>query len=152
MGPTPCLSDPRILYAAKGAHVFLDTAVRFSTEGEENSATDNQRGLASDIFALLGAGASSVIGAHHSPKPFARENVMRLENVLRGSGDIGAMVATAWGIKQLDPNQNIVHVENIKPRDFQPPGPFQLIGRPYINDEGDFRIHKNPAECGSLMD
>lgn len=62
------------------------------------------------------------------------------------------MVATAWGIKQLDAAQNIVHVENIKPRDFQPPGPFQLIGRPYINDEGDFRIHKNPAECGSLMD
>jgi len=151
-GPTPCLSDPRILAAAKGAHVFLDTAVRFSAEGDENSAGDNQRGLATDIFALLGAGARTVEGAHHSPKPFARENVMRLENVLRGSGDIGAMVSTAWGIKQIDAAQNIIHIENIKPRDFQPPPPFQLIGRPCIDQTGDFLLHKKPGDCGSLMD
>ncbi len=152
MGPTPCLSDPRILAAAKDAHVMLDTAVRFSSDGDENSAADNQRGLASDIFALLGAGAKSVIGAHHSPKPFAKENVMRLENVLRGSGDIGAMVSTAWGIKQLDASENIIHVENVKPRDFEPPRPFQIIGRPFIDEEGDFRILKRPGECGSLQD
>jgi hypothetical protein len=152
MGPTPCLSDPRILYAAKGAHVVLDTAVRFSTDGDENSAADNQRGLATDIFALLGAGARSVIGAHHSPKPFARENVMRLENVLRGSGDIGAMLTTAWGIKQVDAARNILHIENIKPRDFQPPPPFQIIGRPFIDEMGDFELYKKPGECGSLMD
>jgi DnaB-like helicase N terminal domain/AAA domain len=151
-GPTPCLSDPRILYAAKGAHVFLDTAVRFSAEGDENSAGDNQRGLAADIFALLAAGARTVQGAHHAPKPFARENVMRLENVLRGSGDIGAMVSTAWGVKQIDAAQNIVHIENIKPRDFQPPQPFQLIGRPYIDQVGDFMLHKKPGDCGSLQD
>ena len=150
-GPTPCLSDPRILAAAKDSHVYLDTAVRFS-EGEENSSGDNQRGLATDIFALLGAGARQVIGAHHSPKPFARETVMTLENVLRGSGDIGAMLSTAWGIKQIDTDQNIIHIENIKPRDFQPPGPFQLIGRPWINDTGDFRMHKKPNYCGTLAD
>jgi hypothetical protein len=120
-GPTPCLSDPRILFAVKGAHVFLDTAARFG-EGDENSAGDNMRGLASDIFALLGAGARSVIAAHHSPKPFARENVMRLENVLRGSGDIGAILTTAWGVKQLDAAANIIHIENVKPRDFQQDG------------------------------
>lgn len=151
-GPTPCLSDPRILYAAKGGHVFLDTAVRFSTEGDENSAGDNQRGLAMDIFALLSAGARTVVGAHHSPKPFAKENIMRLENVLRGSGDIGAMVTTAWGIKQLDRDKNIIHMENIKPRDFQPPPPFQLIGRPYIDTEGDFRMYRRPGDCGFLQD
>jgi hypothetical protein len=152
LGPTPRLNDPRILLAAKGAHVFLDTAVRFSSEGSENDAGDNQRGLASDIFALLGAGARTVIGAHHSPKPFVKENTMRLENILRGTGDIGAMVATCWGIKQLDPGENIVHIENVKPRDFQPPQPFQLIGRPHISDDGDFRMHKRPGECGDLMD
>jgi hypothetical protein len=150
-GPTPCLSDPRILYAAKGAHVFLDTAVRFGTD-DENSATDNQRGLASDIFALLQAGARSVTGAHHSPKPFARENVMRLENVLRGSGDIGAMLTTAWGIKPINAAQNIIHIENIKPRDFQPCGPFQIIGRPDIDDLGDFSLHKEPGQCGALQE
>jgi hypothetical protein len=151
-GPTPCLSDPRILYGAKGAHVFLDTAVRFSAEGDENSAGDNQRGLAADIFALLASGARTVIGAHHAPKPFAKENVMRLENVLRGSGDIGAMLTTAWGIKQLDPAQNIIHIENLKPRDFQPVAPFQIIGRPFIDRQGDFQLFKRPGECGPLMD
>ena len=150
-GPTPCLSDPRILFACKGAHVILDTAVRFS-EGEENSSGDNQRGLASDIFALLGAGARSVLAAHHSPKPFAKETVMRLENVLRGSGDIGAMLTTAWGIKQLDDAQNIIHVENIKPRDFQPCGPFQIVGRPFIDQAGDFKLLKPPGECGNLSE
>jgi 5S rRNA maturation endonuclease (ribonuclease M5) len=151
-GPTPCLSDAPMLAAAKGAHVFLDTAVRFSAEGDENSASDNQRGLATDIFALLGAGARTVVGAHHSPKSFARENVMGLENVLRGSGDVGAMVATAWGVKQLDAVQNIIQIENIKPRDFQPPEPFQLIGRPHIDQAGDFEMYKKPGECGFLMD
>jgi len=148
-GPTPCLSDPHILYAAKGAHVILDTAVRFG-DGDENSAGDNQRGLAKDIFALLGAGARSVIGAHHSPKPFAKESVMTLEGVLRGSGDVGAMLTTCWGIKQLNADQNIIHVQNVKPRDFQPCGPFQVIGRPWINETGDFRLHKRPGECGTL--
>jgi len=135
----------------RGAHVFLDTASRFG-EGDENSAGDNMRGLASDIFALLGSGARSVIAAHHSPKPFARENVMRLENVLRGSGDIGAMLTTAWGVKQLDATANVIHIENVKPRDFQPCGPFQIIGRPHIDESGDFRIFKLPGECGPLMD
>jgi len=150
-GVTPCLSDPHILFAAKGAHVILDTAVRFG-DGDENSAGDNQRGLAKDIFALLGAGARSVIGAHHSPKPFAKESVMTLEGVLRGSGDVGAMLTTCWGIKQLDADQNIIHVQNVKPRDFQPCGPFQIVGRPFINETGDFRLHKRPGECGSLME
>lgn len=150
-GPTPCLSDPRVLFAVKGAHVILDTAARFG-EGDENSAGDNMRGLATDIFALLGSGARTVIAAHHSPKPFARENTMRLENVLRGSGDIGAMLTTAWGVKQLDAAANIIHIENIKPRDFQPCQPFQIIGRPHIDVSGDFQILKRPGECGLLME
>lgn len=150
-GPAPELHDPRILSAAKGANVFLDSVVRF-VQGSENEAADNERGLASDIFALLAAGARTVVGAHHAPKLFAKENDMRLENVLRGTGDIGAMVSTAWGIKQLDSRQNIIHIENIKQRDFQPCGPFQIIGRPYIDEEHDFRMYKKPGECGTLQD
>jgi AAA domain len=152
MGPTPLLSDPRILAAAKGAHVFLDTIIRFQTEGDENSASDNQRGLAADIFALLEAQARTIVPAQHSPKSFINQSVMNLENCVRGSGDIGAMVATGWGLKQLDATQNVVHVENLKPRDFQPPGPFQIIGRPYIDESGDFRMHKPPNECSPLAD
>jgi hypothetical protein len=148
-GPTPDLSDPTVLAAAKDAYVFLDPTIRFE-KGNENEAADNQRGLAHDIFTLGRAGARAVIAAHHAPKNFAKESVMTLENMLRGTGDIGAMVATAWGIKQLDAEKNIIHIENLKARDFKPFGPFQIIGRPYINEEGDFRMHKKPGECGSL--
>src|ERR1019366_7087853 len=31
-----------------------------------------------------------------------------------------------------------------------PCGPFQIIGRPYINEKGDFLMYKKPGECGSL--
>lgn len=149
-GPTPPLDDPQILAAAKGAHVFLDTAIRFR-EGNENDASDNQE-LANRIFDLLRAGACTVVAAQHSPKTFAKETTMTLENMVRGSTDIGAMVATAWGIKQLDHRQNIIHIQNIKPRDFEPCGPFQIIGRPYIDNEGHFLIYKKPGECGFLAD
>ena len=150
-GPTPDLSHPKILAAAKDAHVFLDPIIRFES-GNENEATDNQKGLANDIFALLRAGARAVIAAHHAPKNFAKDSVMTLENMLRGTGDIGAMAATVWGIKQLDSEKNIIQVENLKARDFEPCRPFQIIGRPYINEEGDFRLHKKPGECGSLAE
>ncbi len=149
MGPPPLLQDPRLLCAAKGAHVFLDTAMRFA-DGDESSASDISQGLAKDLFALTGAGARAITGAHHSPKTFARENQMTLENVLRGSGDLGAMLSTCWAVKLVDPIQNIVHVENVKPRDFQPCGPFQLIARPFIDQTGDFRLFKGPGECGRL--
>jgi hypothetical protein len=148
-GQTPDLSNPTILAAAKDAYVFLDPTIRFE-KGSENEAADNQRGLAADIFALLRAGARAVILAHHAPKSFSKESVMTLENMLRGTGDIGAMVGTAWGIKQLNAEKNIIHIENLKARDFEPCGPFQIIGRPYINEEGDFRIYKKPGECGTL--
>src|SRR6202043_1448394 len=31
-----------------------------------------------------------------------------------------------------------------------PCGPFQIIGRPFIDHEGHFRMHKEPGECGTL--
>lgn len=148
-GPAPHLDDPRILFAVKGAHVFLDTAIRFTGAHDENSAAENQL-LAKDLFALLASGARSVTGAHHSPKAFAKDNTMTLENVLRGSGDIGAILATCFGLKQIDKDQNIIHIENVKPRDFTPPLPFQLIGRPSLDDTGDLAMLKKPGECGQL--
>ncbi len=117
-GPAPKLDDPLILAAVKDAHVVLDTAVRFS-EGEINSASDNAKGLAADIFALITAGARTVICAHHSPKAFEKQNVMSLQAILGcGTGDIGAMASTVWGTKQLDEPQNIVYLECVKARDF----------------------------------
>jgi hypothetical protein len=151
-GATPSLSDPLIVQAAKGAHIILDTAIRFNVDGDENSAGDVMRGLATDIFNLLAGGARAVIVLHHAPKPFARQSIMSLENMVRGSGDYGAMVATAWGLRQLDVARNIVHIQNLKARDLDPCGPFQLLGRPCIDESGDFALYKRPGECGVLQD
>jgi hypothetical protein len=145
------LSDPRLLQAAKGSVVQIDTAVRFATGGE-NDAGDVSGGLATDIFALLAAGADAVGTAHHAPKSSEKENRITLENILRGSGDFGAFVGAGFGIRQIDEAQNIIHLEDIKPRDAEPFPPFQIIGRPHINDEGDFRMYRKPNECGRLAE
>lgn len=148
-GPTPDLSDPRILAEAKDAYVFLDPIIRFE-EGNENEAAANQQGLASDILGLLGAGARAVIAAHHAPKNFANQTVMNLENMLRGTGDIGAMVGTAWGVKQLNAEKNIIHIENLKARDFKPCGPFQIIGRPISTRRAISAFIRNQASADRL--
>ena len=145
------LSDPRLNPAARGAVVQIDTAVRFVT-GEENAAGTVSGGLATDIFGLLAAGADGIGVAHHAPKGFEKENRITLENILRGSGDFGAFVGAGFGIRQIDEAQNIIHFEDIKARDAEPFPPFQIIGRPYINEEGDFRMYRKPNECGRLAD
>jgi hypothetical protein len=137
------LADPRVLKAAEGADVFLDTAVRFM-EGAENAAEDN-RVFANTLFDLQGAGARTVVGAHHSPKAFENRENISLENVLRGSGDIGAMLATAWGIKQVDTEHNRIFVKCVKARDFEPGQPFEITGRPFIDNEGDFVMTGQPG-------
>ena len=77
---------------------------------------------------------------------------MTLENMIRGSGELGAILATAWGIKQIEAKANVIYVQNLKPRDFEPCGPFQLIGRPNIDRDRDFGMLKKPEECGPLYD
>lgn len=150
MGTVVPLSDKRVLAAAKGRDVFLDTAVRF-LEGEENKAEDNV--LAETGFALLAAGARTWIGAHHSRKDFEKERYMCLENVLRGTGDLGAMLTACFGVRMLDPQKSLVHVECVKMRDAdEQPRPFQLEGRPWLDKEGQFHMVKPPGECGSLAD
>jgi len=149
-GETIPLTDDRLLRAAVGADVFLDTAVRFM-EGDELSATDNKRGLAASIFKLLQAGARSVWGVHHSPKSFRGQSAMTLENVLRGSGDIGAMASNVYGVHQVDEATNRIHIECVKGRDLDEwTKPFQIEGRPWIDREGQFRMVKPPGQCGKF--
>ena len=150
-GAAPSLVDAEILRAARGADVFLDTAVRFM-QGEENSSSDN-RALADAFFRLLECGARTVWGLHHSPKAFEQATSMTLENALRGSGDIGAMLSNAYGVKQLVPESNLIHVECLKGRDLDElVQPFQIEGRPWIDEEGDFRMVRPPGECESLAE
>src|SRR5437667_6978827 len=130
------LFDPRLLKAAEGADVFLDTAIRFM-EGNENDASE-QRMFAETLFNLQRAGARTITGAHHSPKGSSKDPFMTLENVLRGSGDIGAMLGTCWGIRQIDKELNKIYIENVKARDFQPCEPFIIQGRPSLDQTGYF--------------
>jgi hypothetical protein len=147
--PVLPLTDPAVLLCAQGADVFLDTAIRFM-DGNESSSTDNDRGLAAGIFRLLQSGARSITAAHHSPKSFEKATYMSLETILRGTGDIGAMAATVWGVRLLDPAKTRIHVECVKPRDFEPPPPFQLDGKPHIDAGKGFQMSRPPGECAPL--
>src|SRR5207248_3485005 len=91
------LNDSRLVREVPGADVFLDTAVRFK-DGDENDAGENNE-FAERLFNLQRAGARTITGAHHSPKNFGSMNYMTLENILRGTGDIGAVLCTCWGVR-----------------------------------------------------
>jgi AAA domain len=143
-----CLTDPRLLKAAEGADVFLDTAVRFMS-GAENDV-ESARSFANTLFGLLAAGARTITGAHHAPKAFTNQEFMSLENVLRGSGDLGAGICTAWGLRQIDAAKNRIYVQNVKPRDFQPCEPFVIEGRPHIDETGRFKMIEQPGQGGEL--
>jgi len=141
------LADPRLLDAVKGADVFLDTAVRFMDGAED---AENSRIFADTLFGLQRAGARTICGAHHSPKSFGKDTFMTLENVLRGSGDIGAMLATCWGLNQIDAASNRIFVQNVKARDFSPCEPFIIQGRPSIDQTGYFELTDPPGFAGDL--
>src|SRR5262249_2097650 len=99
------------------------------------------------LFRLQAAGARTITGAHHAPKSFETKETMTLENALRGSGDIGAMAATCWVVKQTDKATTRLYVKNVKPRDFEPCEPFEPEGRPYIDQTGQFHMSKEPGEA-----
>lgn len=144
------LEDPRLLDSVKGADVILDTAIRFMS-GSENDA-ECSREFAGVLFRLLAAGARSVIAAHHSPKSFEGVDRPTLESALRGSSDLGAMVAVCWVVRQIDPDSNQVYVSCVKARDFQPAGDFVLEGRPHLDQHGDFKVIAQPGLARSLRD
>lgn len=75
---------------------------------------------------------------------------MTLENVWRGSGDIGAMLATCWGLSQIDSAQNRIYIQNVKACDFQSCEPFIIKGRPSINESGYFELTEPPGLAESL--
>jgi AcrR family transcriptional regulator len=141
------LTDPRLLRAAAGADLFLDTAIRFMN-GEEDA--ESSRTFAQTLFALQAAGARTITGAHHAPKGFETQDRMTLENILRGSGDIGAMLATAWGLRQIDAQTNRIYVANVKDRDFQACEPFIIEGRPHLDEMGRFKMVMRPGEAKEL--
>jgi hypothetical protein len=96
------LSDPRLIEAVRQtkAVVFLDTASRFMKGNDENAAAQN-RLLVNDVVTLLAAGAACVVLLHHATKSAKmNQERMTLENMLRGTGDFGAMCDQAYGIRK----------------------------------------------------
>jgi DnaB-like helicase N terminal domain/AAA domain len=142
------LTDPRMFTAVESADVFLDSVIRFTVGGENDA--ENIRLFSSVLFHLLQAGARSIVGCHHSPKSFETAQTMSLENILRGSGDLGAMISTCWGIRQIDAARNRIYVECVKSRDFEPCPPFILEGRPHLDTTGEFAMHAKPGEAEEL--
>jgi hypothetical protein len=86
----------------------------------------------------------------HSPKGFETQKVMTGENVIRGSGDILAMAATAWGVRKTDEARNLAYIQNVKPRDFMPPDPFLIRLRPDIDQRHRIGMEKPPGTCGTM--
>ncbi len=122
------LNAPELQPALPGSVVILDTAIRFM-EGDESSSQD-ARAFADSIFALLKGGAESVVMLHHSPKEGG--DIMTLENIMRGSGDLGAFLACCWGTRLQDPQhpyESKSYLENLKQRDFESQ-PFEVTCGP----------------------
>jgi hypothetical protein len=156
------LDDPMLAAAIKDWKpvIFLDTAIRFAGFKDENSSAENAGGLANLIFEMLKLGSPAVFSAHHSPKSTAEPDEkkqklkeMTLENMLRGTGDIGAMCDCVWGLQPddggkeaakeyLDESRNLTRlfVKCIKPRDFEPVDTFRIQGKPYIDEIGNFVV------------
>jgi Bifunctional DNA primase/polymerase, N-terminal/AAA domain/Primase C terminal 1 (PriCT-1) len=122
------LYAPELLEAVRGAHVILDTVPRF-VEGDENDAEDIRQ-LGENLFAVLQAGARSVIGAFHMPKGAKKNDYFDLETCVRGSGDLGALLSACWGTRLQD-EKDVYHcpsyMECVKQRDFEACAPFELL-------------------------
>jgi hypothetical protein len=123
--------------------VVLDTAIRFNPAKDENASAENNSGLARGIFHLISIGALGVVADHHSPKASDGKK-MTLENVLRGTGDLGAIADVVWGIQHDGGSENKssqrlgrCSVECVKARDFWPQcDQFRIQLRPHIDQRG----------------
>lgn len=162
-GATLALDHPDILMAVKNMGnpvVMLDTAIRFSKAKDESSATDNVW-MEKSVRALREAGAIAVAALHHSPKN-TEKHAPTLENTFRGTGDIGALFDVAYSIrndKTIPKNEGEqVRVVCVKPRDFEPPAPFNLglkgkdsAGKlfSFIDTTGDLVLMAAPALTAS---
>jgi hypothetical protein len=144
--------------------VFVDTAVRFSTAEDENSSRQQQQ-LWIEMTNLRIAGCPVVVALHHSPKSQTGEE-LSLENVLRGSGDIGAQADAVYGIRRDEskyrngegPNELLIAC--VKPRDFDPPKPFKIAMThrtddgsiiSFIDRDGDFAVLDLSASIQDLQ-
>ena len=145
MGQKIPLTHPELLKLAKGADVFIDTAVRY-LEGDENAVKD-VKVLTENILNLLSVGARSTWIAHHAPKGFENASSMTLGNMFRGSGEFGAALTNAYGVVQEEEELNKVRFHTITGRDLPEFLPDMILqGRPYLQEKGNFKVINEHAE------
>jgi hypothetical protein len=138
------LVDPVLLELAKGADIFIDTAVRY-LEGDENAVKD-VRVLTENILNLLAVGARSVWVAHHAPKGFENASTMSLQNMFRGSGEFGAALTNAYGLCTEDATTTKIRFHTIVGRDLDELIPDMILqGRPYLFETGNFKVVETDA-------
>ena len=154
-GSTLLMDDPSVkaAVAALNPLIILDTAIRFNKSDDENSSSNNKM-LVDDSIGLLAGGARGVFGMHHATKASATEG-MTLQNALRGTGDLGAMCDSVYGLKRnetlYDDGNGPLQLQVIclKPRDFDPPEPFTIAATmkddngktvSFIDTTGDFAL------------
>jgi hypothetical protein len=65
---------------------------------------------------------------------------MTLENLLRGSGEFGYSADTVYGVRCEDDGALRVRVQCLKPRSFTLAPPFQIQGRPCLDEHQDFGV------------
>jgi bifunctional DNA primase/polymerase-like protein/AAA domain-containing protein/primase-like protein len=119
----------------KGAVIVLDTAIRF-LKGDESNAAEMSV-FAATVFRLIKDGAASVLLLHHSKKGTSEAAELTLDNVMRGSGELGAFVACVWATRLQDGKDEYKtpsYLENVKKRDFDSK-PFQVLPV-----EGSYRL------------
>jgi hypothetical protein len=129
------LDDPALKTALPGSVVILDTAIRFLQGNEKES--EDVRVFADTLFTLLRNGAEAVLMLHHSAKGSDKFNTLTLESIMRGSGDMGAFLASCWGTRLQNPEepyQSASYLKNVKPRDFESE-PFE------VTSGADCRLH-----------
>lgn len=138
------LTDPVLLELAKGADIFVDTAVRY-LEGDENAVKD-VRVLTENILNLLAVGARSVWVAHHAPKGFENASTMTLQNMFRGSGEFGAALTNAYGLCTEEEATTKIRLHPIVSRDLDELLPDMILqGRPYLYETGKFKVVETNA-------
>jgi hypothetical protein len=96
---------------------------------------------------------------HHSPKASKQASELTLENVLRGTGDFGAMADVVYGMRR---DENLfsygegpeeLEVVCVKPRDIEnPPLPFRVaLKRKAVQGENNGRPVSVIAELGDVL-
>ncbi|MGC2656434.1 MAG: bifunctional DNA primase/polymerase [Bryobacteraceae bacterium] len=95
----------------RGSLVILDTAVRF-IEGSESDPQD-MAAFADELFRLRHDGATVWVLFHSSKASAGQE--LTLQNALRGSSELAAMLSMCWATRKNDPKDHWGSISTMYP-------------------------------------